>query len=205
MLQLNAVSARTLDLLRLVGKQKCLSDFYLVGGTSLALQIGHRLSYDFDFFSTKKSDLFLVENELLQLPNVVLKNTSEYALFMEIKNVKLDILNYPYPFLAEPILFEGIKLANKEDIAAMKLKTVMNRGSKRDFYDIYFLLHDFTLQEMIDLFEKKYKNINKFAVQRSLVYFEDAEHQEDIVLLKEKTLTWQHVKQTLINEVKKMV
>ncbi len=84
MLQLNAVSARTLDLLRLIGKQKCLNGFYLVGGTSLALQIGHRLSFDFDFFSAQKNDLFLIESELSQLPNVVLKNTSDYALFMEI-------------------------------------------------------------------------------------------------------------------------
>ena len=80
----------------------------------------------------------------------------------------------------------------------------MNRGSKRDFYDIYFLLNDFTLTEMIELFEKKHNNINKFAVQRSLVYFEDAENQEDIVLLKECTLAWQKVKQTLVSEVKKL-
>ncbi len=181
MLQLNAVSARTLDLLRLIGKQSCLNSFYLVGGTSLALQIGHRLSYDFDFFSATKEDLQYIENELLQLPNIVLKNTSNYALF-----------------------FENIKLANIKDIAAMKLKTIMNRGSKRDFYDIYFLLQHFTLTEMMSLFERKYANINTFAILRSLTYYEDEEVQPDIVLLKEKNLTWEQVKQTIklkVNEL----
>jgi hypothetical protein len=124
MLQLNAVSARTLDLLRVVGNQKSLLDFQLVGGTALAFQIGHRLSYDFDFFCDDNADLSIVENELMQLPNVVLKSTSEHALFMEIENIKLDILNYPYKFIAAPILFDGIKRFANLPSAAFEASTV---------------------------------------------------------------------------------
>ena len=140
MLQLNAVPAGTMDILEFLANQSFLKDFYLVGDTSLALQIGHRLSIDLDFFSSQKKDITEIENELLFLDGFKLNAKNNYSIFGEYKGVKVDILNYPYQFISEPILHNGITLCNKEDICAMKLKTSMNRGAKKDFYDIYFLL-----------------------------------------------------------------
>lgn len=205
MLQTYAVPARTLDLLKLLASQPCLREFYLVGGTSLALQIGHRLSYDLDFFAATNSNLDNIENELLLLPGMIMKSRSNYALFLELENIKIDVLNYPYPFISPPIIMENIKLASKEDIVAMKLKTIMNRGAKRDFYDIYFLLEEFTVEQMLALFERKYQNIEVLAIYKSLGYFEDAEEQENPVLLKNKSLTWQQVKQRIIKETAKLL
>ena len=82
MLQTNGVATRTMDLLRLIAAQPCLENFFLVGGTSLALQIGHRLSYDLDFFSSAKNNIEVIENELLQVNGIKLKSTSSYALFL---------------------------------------------------------------------------------------------------------------------------
>ena len=205
MLQVNAVPPRTMDILKRLASQPCLQNFRLVGGTALALQIGHRLSVDLDFFSDQKNDLIQIEDELLQLPDTRLKSKSSYALFFDIENVKLDILNYSYPFIASPIKLENITLAHKDDITAMKLKTIMNRGAKRDFYDIYFLLNDYSFEHMFGLFEKKYSNIEPYAIVRSLGYFEDADLQSPPVLLKEKNLTWEKVKQTIIEETKKLL
>lgn len=205
MLQLDAVPAGTMDILEFFANLPCLKDFYLVGGTSLALQIGHRLSVDLDFFSDSKKDMAEIENELLFIDSVKLNKSSNYALFIEYKGVKIDILNYPYKFIGEPILHKGITLCNKEDICAMKLKTVMNRGAKKDFYDIYFLLQETPFLKMFELFQKKYANIEPIAIIKSLTYFEDAEHNENPVLLKQKTLTWEHVKQTIITETRKIV
>ena len=205
MLQVNAVPPRTMDLLRHLASQPCLKNFRLVGGTSLALQIGHRLSVDLDFFSDVKNDMIQIEDELLQLPDIRLKSKSSYALFFDIEKVKLDVLNYSYPSIAPAIELENIKLAHKDDITAMKLKTIMNRGAKRDFYDIYFLLNDYSFEQMFQLFDKKYSNIELAAIVRSLGYFEDADIQENPVLLKEKSLTWEKVKQTIIEETRKLL
>ncbi len=205
MLQLDAVPAGTMDILEFLANQPCLKDFYLVGGTSLALQIGHRLSVDLDFFTSHKKNINDIENELLFLDGFKLNNKNNYALFAEFKGVKVDILNYPYKFIADPIKYNGITLCGKDDICAMKLKTAMNRGAKKDFYDIYFLLQEYSLNQMFTLFEKKYTNIEPNAIIRSLTYFEDAEENETPVLLKEVSLTWEKVKETIVNHVRRMV
>ena len=205
MLQLNAVPAGTMDILEFLANEVCLKKFRLVGGTSLALQIGHRLSYDLDFFSDEKNNLVEIEEQLLAIEGIKLKNKSNYALFLEYKGVKIDVLNYTYKFISEPILYNGISLCHKNDICAMKLKTVMNRGAKRDFYDIYFLLKEKPFREMFDLFASKYSNIEPMAIFKSLTYFDDAEEDENPVLLQEKTLTWEKVKQTIIKETKALI
>lgn len=205
MLQVNAVPAGTMDILTSLASQPCLHDFRLVGGTSLALQIGHRLSVDLDFFSDQKADLVLIEDELLQLKGIKLKSKSTYALFFEYEGVKVDVLNYSYPFITAPVAEGKITLAHKDDIAAMKLKTVMNRGAKRDFYDIYFLLEEYSFPQMFELFYRKYKNIEPQAILKSLNYFEDAEAEAAPVLLRDKDLSWKKVKQTITNETRKLV
>ncbi len=205
MLQINAVPTRTMDILKLLASQPCLESFYLVGGTALSLQIGHRLSYDLDFFSSGKNDLEMIQNELLQLDHIRLKTRSDYALFMEYESIKIDILNYGYRFIYPPVSYGNIKLANLKDIAAMKLKTIMNRGAKRDFYDIYFLLEVFSLEYMLELFRIKYENIEPIAIYKSLCYFEDAEGQEDPILLVNTALTWERVKNRMIQETKNLL
>ncbi len=205
MLQLNAVPAGTMDILEFLANQPFLKDFYLVGGTSLALQIGHRLSIDLDFFSSQKKNITEIENELLFLDGFKLNAKNNYSIFGEYNGVKVDILNYPYQFISEPILHNGITLCNKEDICAMKLKTSMNRGAKKDFYDIYFLLQEYSLAHMFELFVKKYHNIEPNAIIRSLTYFEDANKHENPVLLKEKELTWDTVQETIIKATREIV
>ncbi|HXB40115.1 MAG TPA: nucleotidyl transferase AbiEii/AbiGii toxin family protein [Bacteroidia bacterium] len=205
MLQTDAVPAGTMDILEFLAKQPCLQDFYLGGGTSLALQIGHRLSVDLDFFTSHKKNINDIEYELLFIEGIKINARSNYALFTEFRGVKVDILNYPYKFISEPIKYNGITLCGKDDICAMKLKTVMNRGAKKDFYDIYFLLQEYSFTKMMELFEKKYANIEPNAIIRSLTYFEDAEEQENPVLLKEVSLSWEKVKQTIISEIRKIV
>lgn len=205
MLQLDAVAPRTLDILKQLSLQPCLQNFRLVGGTSLALQIGHRISYDLDFFSEQKNDLFYIETELLQLPGLSLKNKASYVLFLMADGVKIDIMNYPYKFISPIVETENIRLAHIDDIAAMKLKTIMNCGAKRDFYDIVFLLQHYSLKQLFDLFQKKYGNIEPVAIYHSLLYFEDAEKQANPVLLKNKSLSWEQVKKRIIEETRKLL
>ena len=80
MLQLDAVPTGTMDILEFVANQPCLKDFYLVGGTSLALQIGHRLSVDLDFFTSQRKDINEIENELLFLEDLNYYNLAGYLI-----------------------------------------------------------------------------------------------------------------------------
>ena len=82
----------------------------------------------------------------------------------------------------------------------MKLAAITGRGAKKDFIDLYFLLQEFTLAEMISLYEEKYKDGSTFMVLKSLVYFDDAENDEMPEML--KPITWQDIKETIVKENK---
>jgi len=117
--------------------------------------------------------------------------------------IKVDVVKYPYKLINPPITSEGIRLLSKEDIIPMKLAAVANRGSKKDFYDIYFLLHEYSLNEMVSFFEKKFSNYNNFYVMKSLTYFEDAEKDLNPKVLRK--CTWDEVKQFIQSKVQEFV
>lgn len=99
--------------------------------------------------------------------------------------------------MIENIIEEGdFKLAEKKDIAAMKIAAITGRGSKKDFIDIYFLLKEMTLTEILDLYQKKYSDGSLFMALKSLVYFEDAENEEMPIML--LPVTWNEVKSRII-------
>ncbi len=87
---------------------------------------------------------------------------------------------------------DGLRLASVEDIIPMKLLAIANRGTKKDFYDLYFLLQTFSLEQMLNLFSIKFKTVNSFHLIKSLVFFEDAELDPEPVLIKK--VSWDKVK-----------
>jgi predicted nucleotidyltransferase component of viral defense system len=87
-----------------------------------------------------------------------------------------------------------------EDIIPMKLSAVAARGSKKDFYDIYFLLKHYTLEEMFGFFDRKFDDMNKFHIIKSLTYFDDAEKETDPVTLQK--ITWKEIKQAILREIR---
>ncbi len=117
--------------------------------------------------------------------------------------IEVDILKYPYKLINPPVISEGIRLLSKEDIIPMKLSAVANRGSKKDFYDVYYLLQEYSLKEMISLFEKKFSCYNNFHVIKSLTYFEDAEKDINPKVLKK--CTWEEVKQFIQSKVREYI
>ncbi len=206
MLQYTAVYPKTLELLKKLMQEECLSKFNLVGGTALALQLGHRISVDIDLFSTHDFDT-------KQL-TATLRKTFKFDVITEFENsliqkleypansgnfIKVDIIKYPYKLIKSPLETDGIRLLTKEDIIPMKLSAIGSRSSKKDFYDIFFLLQEFSIKEMFELFEQKFPNINYFHIIKSLTYFEDADTELNPKMMKK--ITWKQVK----NEIKKQV
>ena len=195
MLHTQAVSKELLELLNKVVKSEALADFYLVGGTALALQIGHRLSADLDFFGDCDLEELEITNILNRFNKVRIIKKSENILIYTVGSIKVDFVNYHYKWLSEPIVEDGIKLASMQDIGAMKLNAIAGRGSKKDFIDLHFLLERFSLRELIDFYKEKYPDGSEFLVLKSLNYFEDAELQEMPKML--IPVGWEEIKSDL--------
>jgi hypothetical protein len=169
-----------------------------VGGTSLALQIGHRISVDLDLFGNLNADEIAISSALSVYDHTTqLRKTQNIYVYL-INGVKVDLVNYPYPWLNELVVKDNLKLAAIKDIAAMKLAAVTGRGSKKDFVDIYFLLKQMTLIDILEAYDQKYQDGSRFMALKSLIYFEDAEEEEMPLMM--KPLTWQEVKETIRKE-----
>ena len=181
------------------------NDFYLAGGTALAIQLGHRLSIDLDWFSAKDFSPTDLRDILSRSGAFELTEEDEGTLHGLLDGVRVSFLRYAYPTLFPFVEFEGVQLADERDIAAMKLDAVSSRGSKKDFIDIYFLLEKYSLLELFGFFEKKYSAIkfNKLHILKSLTYFENAENEPMPVML--KPVSWGAVKQKMAAEANQIL
>ena len=158
-------------------------NFYLAGGTALALQIGHRISTDLDFFSTS-SLLEIKEREsihqiLADRGNYEIISEQDGMLFTKFLGTDLSLIHQPHPLLEQTIDYHGIQLAAPTDIGLMKLAAINSRGTRRDFVDLFCLKESITLDKLLELSEIKYSNRPSFKAisARALSYFEDAEQQ----------------------------
>ena len=191
-------------LLELFSQRDFISSFYLAGGTALALLIGHRQSIDLDFFTKINFDNQDIINFVRNLGKFELFDEAQNTINGSFNNVKISFLKYEYPLLKEPHKFFFLSIADIFDIAIMKLSAISSRGSKKDFVDLYFLLQYFSLAELFDGYKAKYGTelSNFYHLQKSLVYFEDAESQPMPKMMKGSD--WAEIKRKIILEVKRV-
>ena len=195
MLQKKVLEQKTLDLLIKIQSIAELKGLRLVGGTALALQFGHRQSIDLDFFGNIEFENISFENILSSFEPVRIVNNRPFIKQYFINDVKVDFVQYPYKWIREEIFIDKISMASAEDIAAMKLAAVTNRGSRKDFIDIYYLLQVYSLNEILGFYEEKYHDGSTFLVLKSLIYFEDADDEEMPHTFDD--LAWQTVKSSI--------
>lgn len=195
-LHYGAAPAPLLDLLRSLMREDLLEPFHLVGGTALALRLGHRSSVDIDLFAGKAFDVQPITDLLGEEYGIQSMEIAKNTIRGEVGGIKVDIMSHRYPMIGKPIEADGIRLASLEDIAAMKLNAIANRGGKKDFWDYAELLNHFSRDEMLGFFAKKYTDENVWYVEKSLSYFEDAEEEPDPRGLKGHT--WSDVKKAVL-------
>lgn len=195
MLCFKTIDFKTLDILKKLQAYQAFSGLRLAGGTGLALQIGHRKSIDIDLFGNLESDFISISKSLNSIGKTVILSNSENIHVFSVDEIKVDIVNYPYPWLEAPICEDSLIIAGQKDIAAMKLAAITNRGSRKDFIDIFFLLRMFSLSDMLDFYAQKFRDGSVFLVLKSLSYFEDAELDESPKML--ELLDWNEVKKTI--------
>lgn len=192
MLHFETIEPATLELLRSIQAIPELDQTRLVGGTSLALQLGHRKSVDLDFFG----HVLYNTNELVAMLRpigevIVLKDSTNIHIFL-VNGVKVDFVNFDFAWRQDALITEGLRLAQLEDIAAMKITAVVGRGTKKDFVDVANLLKIYSLSQIFGFYESKYPNASVFMAMKSLLYFEDAEHDAMPVMLIQQT--WDEAK-----------
>ncbi|MBI3606135.1 MAG: nucleotidyl transferase AbiEii/AbiGii toxin family protein [Nitrospirae bacterium] len=180
----------------------------LAGGTGLALQLGHRISVDLDFFTEKTFSTEKVFQEMRRLdlsPRVL--EESDGSLTVTIDGTKVSMFSYPYPFIEEMKDADGVPVAGVIDIASMKIIAVSQRGAKRDFFDLYFILQDIPFWKISENMVNRFghNRINPVHIGKSLVFFNDADADPDPRLLCKNQPAWEKVKKLFIKNVQQMV
>jgi hypothetical protein len=156
------------------------NEFHLVGGTALALQLGHRNSIDIDLFTLNEFD----DNRIIELLNKQYEVNEIFkrknTIISLINNVKTDFIRHNYELLKPPVTEEGIRFLSKEDIAAMKFHAIIQSGKRlKDFIDIYFLLEHFSMKQMIGFYCAKYPHSNPMIAMKAIHFFDDIDENID--------------------------
>jgi hypothetical protein len=177
-----ALTPETKEAFRLISKLNIIHRFYIAGGTGLALYFGHRFSVDLDYFSQEPDSVGPDERNILRdiltdpsLSITFDKNTTFIANW---RGVGLSFFRLPqYPLVQPPLLLEGVPIARIEEIGAMKLAAAIDRGTRKDLVDLYFILQHSTLENLLQVASIKYSQVRTFAISatRALAYFDDAE------------------------------
>ena len=191
----------------LVSRALAGGDYYLAGGTALALMEGHRVSVDLDVFTERLPDTEDVLRCLRgHVAELSVTSVSAGTVYVEVQGVQVSVIEYRYPLLGPTVSSdsEGMRLASRDDIAAMKLSAIANRGSRKDFVDLWILLNRHrSLAEYLQLFEEKFGVRDRGHAIRSLVHFNDAERDPPLRLLVD--CDWEEVKSDFQRRVARML
>lgn len=192
--------------LAILGRSGLLGMAYLSGGTASALQLGHRISIDFDFFTPDEFIPKIFVRELVKLGEFKEEQSSKGTVLGEFRGIKFSLFLYKYPILYPFKNLFKIKIVDLRDIAAMKIDAIAMRGLRRDFIDVYFMCKEgMRLDDILGFYDKKYGKLasNLVHIKKSLVYFADAEPDEMPKML--KPCNWSDVKRFFEREVVNLV
>lgn len=202
MLHLETVEPRTISILERLMDSKALQPFSLVGGTALSLRYGHRTSVDLDLFYHKKFDHEPIVKTLKKEfgKGYSIESNARWGIFCFLNDVKVDIIYHPHLPIGEIEEESKIRMYGDKDIIAMKLNAILGKAKKKDFWDMYELLHHYSLKDMIAFHEKKFPEQNLLiTIPQAIIYFDDANESEDPVSLKGQT--WKTVKKFIQQKV----
>jgi len=193
-------------LLNEIGYNNLAESFYLAGGTSLAIQLQHRQSDDFDFFCEKEFDIDVLQKKIRDVFSYELVLAESKTLYVRINGISVSYINYQYPLLRPKKEYrQGILLASIEDIAAMKLSTIAARGAKRDFIDLFIICKEyFSVNDIFQFYAQRFQVLatDRYHLLRSITYFDDAEDEPMPIMI--KAFHWDEIKQFFISEAKKL-
>lgn len=175
-LRLETIEAGTLELLKKLMRDRELDGFNLVGGTALALQLGHRKSVDLDLFSLKEFDSGRMAAYLNEVYNFEIYRQRDNGLFGRIEGVKVDMLTDRHPLVDKLDDIDGVRMLSIRDIGAMKMAAIYDDGGRlKDFADMYALLEKHPLNTYADYMLRKYPDTHPVMLRQSLLYHADVD------------------------------
>lgn len=180
-----------------------LVDFHLVGGTALSLLYGHRNSIDLDLLTFDNFDNEKLINTLTSVygESFVVRTAPPFGIFCYINSIKVDLIKYRHPIIRPVTEIDGIRMFSIEDIMAMKIQTILGRGRKKDFWDIAELLEHYSVKDFVNFHKEKFSTQNLLiTVPQAMLFFEDADEDENPVSLKGQT--WESVKSNIREKVR---
>jgi len=201
-----ALTKNTKSVLEAIGDSDIAKDFYLAGGTALALYFGHRFSIDLDWFAEKFDYTISFRRQLEKLGKLGIDSESKKTFNGALNGVKISFFEYPYPLIAPKSKYkENVYLAGIPDIAAMKMEAIASRGSYKDFIDIYFILQKYSLKDILGFVRQKFVNIdyNETHLLKALTYFEDVKASLKPKLI--KPVSWDKVAETIKSETENYI
>jgi len=182
-----------------------IKDFYLAGGTAVALHLMHRLSIDLDFFTKEDFDRTSLVQKIIIIGKFSIEKEAENSLIGVFNNTRITFIKYSYPLLFNLRTMEGMSVADPRDIGCMKITAISARGMKKDFIDLFFICREvIQLKDLVILFKKKYRSVdyNLIHILKSLIYFEDSDNEPmpNMII----PIAWQEVKNYFIKEVEQI-
>jgi hypothetical protein len=195
------------DALEHVGRQPFASRFYLAGGTALALRIGHRRSIDLDFMSSDDELLDesrrAIRTAMAPLGAAAVEDTTG-NLVLELPGLHVAFLSYGYPLVEPADTVAGVAVAGPVDLGLMKLDAIISRGSRKDFYDLYFILQAVALESLLGHGRSKYESARDFEIMAiaSLVLFDNADRDLQPEMLVDAP--WEEVKRFFEAEARRI-
>jgi hypothetical protein len=204
MLQTATIEKPTFELLKRLMQDEVLSDFLLAGGTSLALQLGHRKSIDLDMFSYQEFDSVKLERYFIENYNFITRRVFEKNTVLGyIDGIKVDFVALLSPLVNQPIEREGIRMYSLQDLACMKLVAISDNGTRlKDFVDIAYISTKMSLYDMLLAYSKKYNRPNYFHAVKGLSYFNDIDFDVQIDLANNKKFEWEKIEKRIIEMIK---
>ena len=199
------LSPDTARLIEKIRNSPWLSSYYLAGGTALALHLGHRTSIDLDFFTESEVEEMTTVDYLRKAGDLRLDQMGSGTIVGSLDGVRISFFKYPYRLLESLTEWNGLKVASIYDIALMKMVAIFQRGSIKDFIDLFFVAREFKpIDALITELSIKYVGVqfNTNHILRSLCYFEDAENEPMPSMI--AACDWQEVKAYFVNEVKRL-
>jgi hypothetical protein len=192
-------------ILQLLGPFADQHNFYLAGGTALAVHLGHRRSQDLDWFRTGRIPDVMTLATLIREEGIplVVRQVAKGTLNGSVSKIPVSFFEYRYPLLRKEIFWPelGCRLASLPDIACMKLSAIAQRGHKKDFVDLYALgIKSFALKQMLSFYQKRFSLKDIGHVLIALTYFDDAER-ERMPVMAWRT-QWKTIKATIQTWVK---
>ncbi len=203
MLHEETVKPGTLDLIHKLMRDQQFKSFYLVGGTALALKLGHRESIDIDLFNTGDFDAVKLAAHLEKQYNALIRRQKSNYVSGSIFDVDFDLISHKYPAVKQIETIQGIRMMSLEDIAAMKINAIVHSGQRiKDFIDIHYLLQEFEYNDIMEFYCSKYPNVDRTQARNSLLYHNDIDFNVPVIL-KDKRLRWQHVSMSINDAIAK--